>query len=342
MMAQMHPKNNNRFIAALFQKKPVIVDIVGTETVRTELPTEPDDKDDSSKATSYVTALAWNKAGSRIYTGNSKGYLHIIDVESNKIIHSSRVGSTTIKGIQWSRNGRDLLINANDRQIRYFRLDPTTGFPKLHNKFQDLVNRIQWSQSCFSSDGEFVIGGSGHKAEHNIYIWDKNMGNLVKILEGPKEPLDDLAWHPVRPIIASVSSFGNIYIWTTKHEENWSAFAPDFIELEENVEYEEKEDEFDVVPDEEKTKQKQEEEDISIDVTTCDSIQAFIDPDDEADSDEVFYLSSLPFIDDIVQINNPQAAHTEEKMPKKKPIKKKKKASSEIADERPRKSLKKQ
>ena len=39
--------------------------------------------------------------------------------------------------------------------------------------------------------GEYI--GSGHKAEHNIYIWDKNIGNLVKILEGPKEPLDDLS-----------------------------------------------------------------------------------------------------------------------------------------------------
>lgn len=38
--------------------------------------------------------------------------------------------------------------------------------------------------------------GSAHKAEHNIYIWDKNMGNLVKILEGPKEPLDDLTVWP--------------------------------------------------------------------------------------------------------------------------------------------------
>ncbi|KAF1804493.1 hypothetical protein FB192DRAFT_1047610 [Mucor lusitanicus] len=244
-----------------------------------------------------------------------------------------------------SNNGSmtsDMLINANDRQIRYFRLEESTGVPILHNKFQDLVNRIQWSQSCFSSDGEFVIGGSGHKAEHNIYIWDKNMGNLVKILEGPKEPLDDLAWHPVRPIIASVSSFGNIYIWTAKHEENWSAFAPDFIELEENVEYEEKEDEFDVVPDDEKTKQKQVDEDIAIDVTTCDSIQAFIDSDDEEDGDEVFYLSSLPFVDDYIQINSSQTAQTEEKIPKKTLLKKKKKASSESADERPRKALKKQ
>lgn len=41
--------------------------------------------------------------------------------------------------------------------------------------------------------------GSAHKAEHNIYIWDKNMGNLVKILEGPKEPLDDLTVWPQFP-----------------------------------------------------------------------------------------------------------------------------------------------
>lgn len=48
-------------------------------------------------------------------------------------------------------------------------------------------------------------------------------------------------------MITSVSSYGNIYVWTAKHDENWSAFAPDFHELEENLEYEEEEDEFDVV-----------------------------------------------------------------------------------------------
>lgn len=34
--------------------------------------------------------------------------------------------------------------------------------------------------------------GAGHKASHNIYMWDRDSGGLVKILEGPKDPLEDL------------------------------------------------------------------------------------------------------------------------------------------------------
>ncbi len=38
-----------------------------------------------------------------------------------------------------------------------------------------------------------------------------------------------------------------MYIWSKIYSENWSAFAPDFRELDQNTEYIEREDELDIV-----------------------------------------------------------------------------------------------
>ena len=51
----------------------------------------------------------------------------------------------------------------------------------------------------------------------------------------------------MRPVIAACVRSGEVVIWTKNRSENWAEFAPDFVELEENVEYEEREDEFDIV-----------------------------------------------------------------------------------------------
>ncbi|KAF9991696.1 hypothetical protein BGZ79_004122, partial [Entomortierella chlamydospora] len=229
--AQFHPKNNNVFIAALHQEKPVIIDFTNSVKRLPILQTGSNQEDSSEQNTTtsstgqaqWILVVTFDRQGKNIYTGSNRGQISVIDAETRAIV-----------------------VNANDRMIRLFEIKED-GPPEQIHKFQDLVNRIQWNQCCFSSDSDYVIGGSAHQAEHNIYIWDKIGGNLVKILEGPKEPLEDLSWHPIRPIVASVSSYGTIHIWATNYQENWSAFAPDFKELEENIDYEEREDEFDIV-----------------------------------------------------------------------------------------------
>ena len=48
-------------------------------------------------------------------------------------------------------------------------------------------------------------------------------------------------------MIASTTNRGNILIWHCPTTERWGAFAGGFEEVDENVEYEEREDEFDIV-----------------------------------------------------------------------------------------------
>lgn len=173
------------------------------------------------------------------------------------------------------------------------------GEPEPIQKLQDLVNKTTWKKCCFSGDGEYICAGSAR--QHALYIWEKSIGNLVKILHGTKgELLLDVVWHPVRPIIASISS-GLISIWAQNQVENWSAFAPDFKELDENVEYEERESEFDLA-DEDKSvdlsAEAKQDEEIEVDVTKVEPIAAFCSSDEEQLDDE-YALQFLPMAPEV-------------------------------------------
>lgn len=54
-------------------------------------------------------------------------------------------------------------------------------------------------------------------------MFPRNFGRLARIVEAQKEGLADLAWHPTRPVVTSVSMSGVIYFWAKDYTENWSA-----------------------------------------------------------------------------------------------------------------------
>ncbi|GAU30403.1 hypothetical protein TSUD_364490 [Trifolium subterraneum] len=338
LQARLHPGSSkpSLCLACPLSCTPMIVDLNTEDTTYlqvsvSEKPTEPNPASRnkcSDGSTSFTpTAACFSKYGNLVYVGNSKGEILVIDSKDGEVRAMVPIsGGSVVKNIVFSRNGQYLLTNSNDRVIRIYEnllppkdeigalnemnesLSDLNGVERLKalgskcltlfREFQDAITKVHWKAPCFSGDGEWVVGGSASKGEHKIYIWDR-AGHLVKILEGPKEALIDLAWHPVRPIVVSVSLNGIVYIWAKDYTENWSAFAPDFKELEENEEYVEREDEFDLVPESEKVKGSNVNEDEEIDIVTVEKDPAFSDSD--MSQEELCFLPASPCRDVLEQ-----------------------------------------
>lgn len=148
----------------------------------------------------------------------------------------------------------------------------------------------------------FISLGSAKLASHEIYIWDIGTTRLVQTLQGPYETLIDLAQHPVQPVIVSLDEQGAVHTWTTRHKEDWVNWDPGFTEIHDNIVYEEKEDEFDVMSDEENDDlqsnliQTEDCEDEEIDVVTVDRPEN----SDSSDGEEEFlnlYHSEIVEVD---------------------------------------------
>jgi COMPASS component SWD1 len=107
-----------------------------------------------------------------------------------------------IKQIAFDQSGRFIVVNSSDRAVRVLAITPSIISEEepgdlfadeiipLH-RFQDTIGKTPWNTVGFSGDGEYVMGGAGIKTSHHIYVWDRSTGVLIKVLEGPKDALDD-------------------------------------------------------------------------------------------------------------------------------------------------------
>jgi COMPASS component SWD1 len=279
---------------SLFEDHPYLVDITERTPKKLKLPTTPltDDAISTSDTKQSTCVAIFSNTGNHIITGTSKGYINVIETESRKIIHSTKIAVGIISLLRLSSNGRSLLVNSTDRIIRVIRLpdlsliapsastpsedaDPATLAENIvlttEHKFQDLVNRLRWNHATFShssanSSSDYITASTYMKKD--IYIWELSTNSLVRILENKEEPAI-IEWHPSRPLLATTCiETGSIQIWGIEPQQKWSALAPDFAEVEENVEYVEREDEFDEFPAEEHRKRRLDREDEVVDIMT--------------------------------------------------------------------------
>ncbi|TVU26358.1 hypothetical protein EJB05_28901, partial [Eragrostis curvula] len=287
------------------------------------------------ECTAPITCVSWSKDGHSLLASAADKSLTLWDVATGEktariILQQTPLNAHLhpVKDIVFSRDGQYLLTNSNDGVIRVYKnllevngagedirnisnndnnyeshYDKLKGNGAsslvLSSEVSDAITNLQWNAACFSGNGEWIVGGSATEGEHRLQIWDK-----AGRLQGPNEALIDLTWHPAEPTIVTISVSGIVYIWAKVHEQNWRAFAPDFVEIEENEEYIEQEDEFDLNGKEEKVNENTMlvlllffmeaniDEDADIDIETYEKNTMFSDLEDSVD--EIVYLPSIP------------------------------------------------
>jgi COMPASS component SWD1 len=267
-----------KFVASLYEDQPRYVDLAGDKPLIRVIPTvnseeNSNDTEGTKKRDNHLTLVTqFSKKGDYILSGTNKGFLNVIKTDTLELMQSVKIAHSNIKHLVISTSGRNIVINSSDRKVRLMRVPDLSRTPpdewefELEHKFQDVVNRLQWNSIAMSASGEYVLATT-YESAHDIYMWETSMGSLVKIYEGPKEELVEIEFHPNKPaLVATGLDTGAIYLWSFTMPQKWSALAPDFVELEENIQYEEREDEFDLVDEAEQTKRQLDEEEEKVDV----------------------------------------------------------------------------
>jgi WD40 repeat protein len=217
----------------------------------------------------FITCASFHPHRDRVYAATKEGTLLGWDIESllqtlqsytgvqsvtlpmvyPRFAIESNVSSAAAWYLLVSRNGKHIVVNCANGSLRLYATNECWETPdavdKPHWVFQDVVNKVKFASCDLSGDGEFIVGGAnGDDNKYEVYVWNTSTGALMDKLTGAGVSLYAVAWHPARTFLAVATSDGLVDMWGPRV--NWTAFAPDFQALPSNVEYVEREDEFDV------------------------------------------------------------------------------------------------
>ena len=257
----------------------------------------------------FITSAAFDPQGERIYAATKGGNLLGFEVASifdaleagaSKVPSISPSftilipGSATVWQLIVSRNGRYLVVNSADAAIRLYATKECWATPEDVEKptwvFQDVVSKVKFASCDVSGDAEFVVGAANRNDnKYELYIWNISTGALMDKLTGAAVELYSVSWHPTRSFLAVATSDGLVDIWGPRI--SWWHFAPDFQALPRNVEYVEREDEFDIDDDKDGGPgEEDDEEDNHVDVVNVDPVPVFAS--DSEDEEGVFHFET--------------------------------------------------
>lgn len=160
-----------------------------------------------------ITAVAMSEGSDKIMTGGIDSEVKVWEVRKGGEVAMRLQGGhdDTITGMALSPDGSYLLTNAMDSRLCVWDLRPYAPQNRCLKAFQGHQHNFESNllKCAWSPDGAMVSAGS---SDRMLYIWDTTSRRLLYKLPGHSGSLNESAFHPTQPIIASCGSDARIYL----------------------------------------------------------------------------------------------------------------------------------
>eukprot|EP01006_Ploeotia_vitrea_P057851 TRINITY_DN68372_c0_g1_i1.p1 TRINITY_DN68372_c0_g1~~TRINITY_DN68372_c0_g1_i1.p1 ORF type:complete len:354 (-),score=23.90 TRINITY_DN68372_c0_g1_i1:53-1084(-) len=157
-----------------------------------------------------ITSVQFSDQADQLYLGTTTGVIDVYELRKNTQLYSLQGHTDIITGGAVSEDGNYLLSNSMDNTVRCWDVRPFVKGgdsqrsvkvfgPILHGSDKNLL------KPCWSPDGSRIAAGS---CEHppSVWIWDFATRKYLYKLAGHKGVINEVAFHPVQPIVLSCSS----------------------------------------------------------------------------------------------------------------------------------------
>lgn len=163
-----------------------------------------------------VTAVSMGSDGQQLYTGCLDGIVRAYDLRRPDTPQLTLEGhQDVVTSLALSPDGTSLLSNAMDNVIRRWDVKPyapedrcSCVFLGAQHGYEKTLLRCSWSAS-----GAQVGAGS---ADAFVYVWDASTQRIAYKLPGHAGSVNDVAFHPSQPILASCGNDKQIYLGEIK------------------------------------------------------------------------------------------------------------------------------
>mmetsp|Transcript_2709 Transcript_2709/g.5805 ORF Transcript_2709/g.5805 Transcript_2709/m.5805 type:complete len:337 (-) Transcript_2709:1033-2043(-) len=158
-----------------------------------------------------ITAACFSHDNELIFTAGIDNEIKAWDRRNESVVFVLEGHKDTITGMAVSPNGASLLTNSMDKSLIQWDVRPFVNESRFSKQFFGAQHNMEKNllKCSWSADGEMVSAGS---SDHVVHIWDVPTGEELYHLPGHAGSVNEVAFHPKEPVIASCGSDKQIYL----------------------------------------------------------------------------------------------------------------------------------